>query len=295
MQDVKDIRIRDPFILPKKDENKYYMYGTTGACWAREGKATGFACYVSHDLINFEGPYRAFEAPDDFWSEKEFWAPEVHEYKGEYYMFATFKLKEEAGGVRGCAILKSKIPIGPFVLWSDGIVTPSDWESLDGTLYVDDEGKPWMVFCHEWLQTIDGEMCAVRLSDDLKYAEGNVELLFKSSDAKWSTGNKYENNTTYVTDGPFMFHGEEGELLMLWSSFYNGQYAIGIAKSVTGNILGPWVQEDEPVFSRDGGHGMLFSTFDDRLMLSIHAPNTNKKERANFVDVAIKKDKLYRI
>ena len=37
-------------------------------------------------------------------------------------------------------------------------VTPDGWQSLDGTLYVDRSGKPWMVFCHEWLQVGDGQM-----------------------------------------------------------------------------------------------------------------------------------------
>lgn len=293
MQNIKDIRIRDPFILPIKNEGKYYMYGTTGACWAREGKATGFACYVSSDLENFEGPYAAFQAPSDFWSEKEFWAPEVHEYKDEYYMFATFMLKKDAGNTRGCAILKSDTPVGPFTLWSDGIVTPSDWMALDGTLYVDESGDPWMIFCHEWLQTTDGEMCAIKLSRDLKQTESNAQLLFKASEAKWSTGSKSLTKTTYVTDGPYLFRGGTGELLMLWSSFYKGQYAIGVAKSTTGDVLGPWIQQDEPFFKKDGGHGMLFETFDGRLMLSIHSPNTNKKERAKFIEVFIKDDRLY--
>ena len=28
---------------------------------------------------------------------------------------------------------------------------------LDGTLWVED-GKPYMIYCHEWVETVDGEM-----------------------------------------------------------------------------------------------------------------------------------------
>jgi len=67
-------------------------------------------------------------------------------------------------------------------------------------------------------------------------------------------------------------------LLMLWSSFSNTGYAIGYARSVSGDIQGPWVQEKEPLFSQDGGHGMMFRTFEGKLMLTIHSPNITHKE-----------------
>lgn len=58
----------------------------------------------------------------------------------------------------------------PFVPLSDGPVTPADWECLDGTLYVAADGTPYLVFCHEWLQVKDGEMCAMPLTPDLTAA-----------------------------------------------------------------------------------------------------------------------------
>ena len=60
----------------------------------------------------------------------------------------------------------------PFVPLSDGPVTPADWECLDGTLYVAANGTPYLVFCHEWLQVKDGEMCAMPLTPDLTAAAG---------------------------------------------------------------------------------------------------------------------------
>lgn len=68
-------------------------------------------------------------------------------------MFATFAL---AGEKRGTAILVADRPEGPYEPWSEGPVTPEDWLSLDGTLYVDEAGDPWMVFCHEWVQIQNG-------------------------------------------------------------------------------------------------------------------------------------------
>ena len=34
---------------------------------------------------------------------------------------------------------------------------------------------------------------------------------------------------------------------------------MGVARSTTGSVLGPWVQQDEPLWARNGGHGMIFT------------------------------------
>lgn len=40
----------------------------------------------------------------------------------------------------------------------DAPITPRDFMTLDGTLYVDRAGAPWMVYAHEWIQKVDGTM-----------------------------------------------------------------------------------------------------------------------------------------
>lgn len=94
-----EINIRDPFVLV--EDGTYYMYGTRAAtCW---GAADGFDCYVSKDMEDWDGPFEVFHKPEDFWADRNCWAPEVHKYRGFYYMFATFKDSSVNGGT---AILK---------------------------------------------------------------------------------------------------------------------------------------------------------------------------------------------
>jgi GH43 family beta-xylosidase len=281
------IQIRDPFVLAVKDEKKYYLYGTTDKnVW--EGKATGFDVYVSNDLDHWEGPFPAFRPEEGFWADRHYWAPEVYLYDGKYYMFASFKAD---GKCRGTQILVSDNPVGPFRLHSDGPVTPGDWECLDGTLYVDEAGHPWMIFCHEWLQVQDGEMCVIPLSKDLKSAAGEPVLLFHASDAPWAIGSGSDQKN-YVTDGPFLHRAANGDLLMLWSSHGVNGYAIGIARSASGDIKGPLVQDHETLFGQDGGHGMLFTTFEGELMLAIHRPNKTPNERPLFLSITEENGRL---
>ncbi|MCL2478009.1 MAG: glycoside hydrolase family 43 protein [Treponema sp.] len=282
MPHISEIQIRDPFIVT--ENGNYYLFGSTDKdIWRSPG--VGFDMYVSRgNLAEFEGPFPCFRPPNDFWSERNFWAPEVYRYRDEYYMFATFKPKT---GRRGTAVLKSKSLDTPFTPFSDGPVTPAEWECLDGTLYIDGNGKPWMVFCHEWQQVTDGEICVMPLADDLRNACGKPELLFNASEAPWASPLKNRPVRAFVTDGPNMYSAANGSLLMLWSSFGpDGKYRIGLASSQSGDVRGPWKQFSEPLYSADGGHGMFFRSADGVLYLTVHTPNKSPFERPVFIEMA---------
>lgn len=270
-----DIHIRDPFVLVH--EGKYYLYGTRGAtCW---GPADGFDVYVSTDLEEWDGPRVCFHNDGSFWADRNYWAPEVYQYQDAFYMFASFKHPSVR---RGTAVLKADSPLGPFVPHSDGCVTPRDWECLDGTLYVSKAGKPYMVFCHEWVQAGDGEVNAIPLTNDLRAAAGEPMLLFKASEADWCQVKHHSSGVTgCVTDGPFLWRTADGTLLCLWASFSEGGYTEGVAVSDNGEIDGRFTQT-EPLFTDDGGHGMVFRALDGQLYLTLHSPNTTPEERPFF-------------
>ena len=263
-----DIHIRDPFVL--SHGGKYYLYGSRGPeTW---GKCTGFDVYVSDNLEDWSAPMEVFHGYDGFWADLNFWAPEVHEYKGKFYMFASFKAE---GKCRGTQILVADKPDGSFAVHSEKPVTPADWECLDGTLYCAQDGTPYMIFCHEWTQVQDGEMCAVRLADDLRMAAGEPFLLFKASEPAWALKDRAE----LVTDGPFMHRLQAGELLMVWSSFSEDGYVAAVAYSDNGEIDGKWRHKEELLFSKDGGHGMIFTDKSGQLLFIMHTPNTSPDER----------------
>ena len=195
-------------------------------------------------------------------------------------MFASFKSETRR---RGTAILRAGSPLGPFLPWSDGPVTPNAWECLDGTFYADQAGKPWIVFCHEWVQAGDGEVWAMRLSEDLRKAAGEPYLLFRASEADWAVEMRHSSGKTgYVTDGPFLWRTEEGKLLCLWSSFSAEGYTQAVAASDSGRIDGHFSQM-KPLFMKNGGHGMIFRTKEGQIMLALHQPNEHLKEHPVFL------------
>ena len=276
---LSNIHIRDPFILV--ENGLYYMYGTrfNGEKGTYPQISEGTDVYISEDLENFSEPIPVFRRDESFWGTHHFWAPEVHKYNGRYYMFLTVASNVRNRGVQ---ILVSDTPDGTFLPCANDALTPREWECLDGTLYVED-GIPYMVFCHEWSQICDGEMCIMQLSDDLSTAVTKPETLFKASDPEWATG-FLENRDKYVTDGPFFYKAQGGRLLMIWSSIANDKYVEAISYSDNG-VKGPWKHYSELLYKEDGGHGMLFRDLSGQLLFTMHYPNTNDLERPVIVKV----------
>ncbi len=265
--------LRDPCVL--KANGLYYLFGTGWQGYCSVGATLdGYWATLGYCV----------EVPAD--SAGDHWAPEVYEYEGAYYMFTTYRSKET--GRRGCAIFRSDKPGGLYTLHSAGHVTPKEWDSIDGSLYIDENEQPWMVFVHEWVSTDDGvgRIACAKLSKDLKTFISEPVELFRADDAPWTA--------SVVTDGCWIHRCQDGSLIMLWSSFDLNGYCIGMAKSPSGEITGPWIHLDDRLFSKksllvyDGGHGMLFTDYEDRLWLALHSPNNasaGRPEKALFVPI----------
>ena len=260
------VGVRDPYVL--EYEGVYYMYGT-GLKW------DGYGCVTSEDLKNWSDPVRVYEPEGCCDGEGDWWAPECHYYEGGFYLFATYR--SAASGKRGVAIFRAADPLGPFEIITDGHVTPKEKDAIDGTLYVDEDGQPWMIYVGEWTSNEDGvgDMMAAKLSKDLTSFISEPILLFRATDAGKNSGT--------ITDGPFLYKTKTGRLLMLWSALGTNDYCVKVAYSSNGRPDGKWRQQPFALYEktktrRDGGHGMLFTAPDGTLTLSVHSPNYSTDE-----------------
>lgn len=265
------IRLSDPSILADKKTDTYYMTGTGGLLWK------------SKDLKKWTGPYKVTEVDPESWMGPNpmIWAAELHQYQDKYYYFATFtnrsvNIDTVNGNIierRASHVLVSDKADGPYTPMEDPIYLPAGKPTLDGTFWVDKDGKPYMVFCHEWLQNGNGTMEKIELKPDLSGSVGESEILFLASDSPWSK-EKDENGKikpNKVTDGPYLFETQTGKLGMIWTSWVFSDYVQGVAYSESGTLDGPWVQEEEPITPPNFGHGMLFETFEGTQVMAIHS------------------------
>ena len=264
------IRLSDPCILADKQTATYYMTGTGGLLWK------------SKDLSRWTGPYVVAQTDPDSWMGPRpmIWAAELHLYQGRYYYFATFtnravNIDTVRGNIinrRASHVLISDQPDGPYVPMQDPTYLPEDAPTLDGTFWVEGE-TPFMIYCGEWLQNWNGTMEKIQLKPDLSGTVGESDTLFRAFDAPWSRELDRDGDTipSKVTDGPWLFKTQTGRLGMLWTSWVHDVYTQGVAYSASGSLDGPWFQEPEPITPPNFGHGMLFRTFEGKLLMSVHS------------------------
>ncbi len=286
------IRLSDPFVFADKKSNMYYMTGTGGLLWK------------SKDLKYWSGPFEVAKPNPESWMGKSpmIWAAEIHEYKGKYYYFATFTnekiiIDAKKNVRRASHVLISDSPEGPYVPMADKTYLPESMSTLDATLWTDVDQKPYMVYCHEWVQNNNGTVEKIELKNNFSGTTGKAKILFYAKDSPWSK--QKENGfiePNKVTDGPWVFRTKTGKLGMLWTSWVYDVYTQGVAYSESGTLDGPWIQEPEPITPPNFGHGMMFYTFDGKLIMSLHSHYENNKGKyiriPKFFEVDDSGDKL---
>ena len=247
---------------------------------------------MSEDKENWKGPIEIFHRPEGFFADQNYWAPECIYYEEAFYLITTFGGSDRKKGIY---VLRSEQPTGPFEVYSERI-TPEDWACIDGTVYIE-QGVPYLIFSHSFEDTPDGDMCLLKMSLDLKQAEGEPLTLFSAAEAVWAKPVPFAkaefgmDGDVYFTDGPCVMKMEDEKLYMTWSSWSNCGYAVGVAVSDSGKVEGPWRQLEEPLFPENGGHGMLYKD-DDSMKFTLHYPNDKYKERPIFRTVVLKDGKL---
>lgn len=272
-----NLRIRDPFIFVRN--NKYYLLGTTGTDpWI---KGSDLILYESEDLENFREKC-AMVKKEYLEGYTNIWAPELHEYKGKYYLiFSVFK--EEKG--RGSIIFVSDDLNGNFKPLTGEYVTPQNWGCLDATLFIFG-GAPYLCFSNEWTTPItgdgDGSLFIARLSDDLKRIEDKPKKIVsgKYSGAAIQIDDG-KNTFGYVAEGPYLYE-ENGKIVLLWSTYTKTGYSV--FRSVSGNgVYGDYTIEKK-IFEKDGGHCMRFTDLQGKPHLVLHQPNFAPMERMKILD-----------
>lgn len=328
-QPLSQFRAHDPFVLPVAADRTYRLYSGDARA---DGEHPGVVVRTSTDLRTWSAPRCVFTVPRGCWADPAAspWAPEVHAFGGRFHLFTTLHQgARELPGVRqggtrvvmstedprwrltpsarGTVVAVSDSPDGPFELVDPtGPVPPREFMTLDGTLHVDDAGRPWMVYAHEWVQLLDGTIEAVPLSDDLGRAAGEPVHLFRGSEALWHRARRPGTAALapYVTDGPQLRRLPGGALAMLWSSYRDApedpdvpggttgdghEYVQTWAVSRSGELTGPWEQRDVLVGGR-AGHGMLFDTFEGRTVLVLHRGMGTPHVRAELHEVRLTAD-----
>lgn len=264
----------DPFIF--YHDGLYYAYGTSSF--------DGIEALVSTDLEHWQVPgggkrHLALHK-EDVYGETWFWAPEVYQIDGKFYMYYS-------GDERICVAM-SDSPLGPFKQVEKKPMYNE--KAIDHTLFIDDDGKSYLFF--------------VRFNDGLnvwvaELEKDKVTLKEETLHPCIKTSQPWEKTCGGVNEGPFVMK-RDGRYYMTYSanSFTCQDYGIGCATAT--DLMGKWTKYDEnPLLQNEEGlvgigHNALFTDKDGKLRIVYHAhkDKSNIHPRAMYIgDVRFEKVK----
>ncbi len=310
------LKFGDPFLLHAAD-GRYYMYGTS--------LSDGFEAFVSDDLASWESVGQVYKGgTPEQWNTDCFWAPEVYERDGKYYMFYSANDRnnpnaEEENFKIGVAVADS--PTGPFTdLYNRPLFEP-EYPVIDANVLFDDQsGKNYLYFsrcCYK--HPVESEIAdsvrkaglydkveeswvyGVELKPDFSGIIGEpVRLLAPPSllsdrQAEWESRSVTCGEAPRRwTEGSYIFrHGDKYYMMYSANAFFGGNYAVGYATS--DNPLGPFEKSaSNPVLSENAskggevvgtGHNMVLTLPSGKMYTVYHGRiASSPKDRVVFID-----------
>ena len=226
------IHMGDPFVL--QHGGRYYLFGTNAS-------NEGFKCWESTDLVHWTPKGWAYQETDDSWAKSHYWAPEVKEYRGKFYMTYSAMPKKADTPRLLIALAVSDKPEGPYkdlhAPWFD-----FGYSAIDGHIFVDDDGKPYLYFSRNGVQDgySFGIIYGVALADDLSKPVGEAVKLMEA-DQPWEKVRYAENR---CNEGAFVLK-HKGRYYMTYSANHTGFPHYGIGYATADKPLGPWVKAEE--------------------------------------------------
>lgn len=260
---ISSLQAADPYVLCH--DGTYYCYSTSAPL--------GYYVYTSDDMVNWTNAGLCIEEAWGIDKSGYYWAPEVIEHGGKFYMLMT--VDERIG------FATADSPLGPFVPEETWLFT----QTIDGHVFIDDDGQAYMYYV-SWKNGTYG-IYGCELEDDIVTVRPDTEKLLLKPEVPWET------DMGHITEGPFMLKHEGVYFLTYSGSNYESQnYAVGYA--VSSSPLGTFSRADgNPVLSMTSrmngpGHHSFTRSASGELFIvyHVHASDSAVHPRKTCIDRA---------
>lgn len=186
-------------------------------------------CYSTTDMQNWTDHGTLLSWSDFSWGKEDSaWAAQCIERNGKFYFYVT--LENKSGGGRAIGVAVADSPTGPF---KDAIGKPlcgPNWDYIDPTVWIDDDGQAYLMFGNPTCYY-------VKLKEDMITLDGEIKAFDMTVDAFGPTTR--EGAKTSYGEGPWVY--KRGDLYyLLYASFYGTDGSESISYSTGPSITGPW-------------------------------------------------------
>lgn len=186
-------------------------------------------CYSTQDMVNWTDHGTVFSLKDIVWADDRAWAPQVVERNGKFYMYCPV---HKMGGGMAIAVGISNSPTGPFKdLLASPLVNEGDWNDIDPTVFIDDDGQAYLYFGNP-------ELRYVLLNDNMITYNKEVGVV-KIPMTEESFGKGSQSTGTTYAEGPW-FYKRNDIYYMVYAAFGENMPSEHLAYSTSDSPTGPW-------------------------------------------------------
>ena len=187
---------------------------------------TGWQCFSTKDMQNWTDHGRILEDESFSWCNKnDAWASQCIERNGKFYFY--FTTTNKSGGGRAIGVAVADKPEGPYQDVLGKPLCGPNWDYIDPTVMIDDDGQAWLMFGNP-------KCYYVKLKDDMVTLDGQIKN-FDMNSASFGNG---KNGSAYG-EGPWIT--KHGDLYYLvYAGFVGSDGGESMAYSTGPSVTGPW-------------------------------------------------------
>ena len=222
-----------------------------------------FPLLHSTDLVNWRLTGSVFQSPPE-WSSGSYWAPEISQDKGRFFVYYTARKKK---GPLCVAVADAAAPQGPYT--DRGALVCQEVGSIDAVAVTDENGRRYLVWKEDGnSQKRPTPLWAQPLSPDGIALAGEKQEILRN-EAPWEA---------HLVEGPFILRRGDYFYMFYSADACCGRrcnYKTGVARSR--KLLGPWERhEHNPILAGNEqwkcpGHGTIVDDPAGRTFLLYHA------------------------
>ncbi|MCR5322842.1 MAG: glycoside hydrolase family 43 protein [Lachnospiraceae bacterium] len=219
-------------------------------------------CYSTKNMVVWTDHGEIFSLDDISWADGRAWAPQCIERNGKFYLYCPV---HKTNGGMAIAVGVSNNPAGPFKDLGHPLVDEGDWNDIDPTVFIDDDGQAYLYFGNP-------ELRYVLLNEDMISYDENVGIGRTAMTEEAFSKGSHMTGTSYG-EGPW-FYKRNSKYYMVYAAFagekddgkhHNEHLAYSISDSPTGPwIYGGVLMEESDTFTNHPGiadfkgHSYLF-------------------------------------
>ena len=205
---------------------------------------TGWQAFSTTDMKNWTNHGCILEDTEFSWCNKnDAWASQCIERNGKYYFY--FTTTNKSGGGRAIGVGVSDNPAGPFKDVLGKPLAGPNWDYIDPTVIIDDDGQAWLMFGNP-------KCYYVKLNEDMVSLNGQI----KSFDMTAEAFGNGKNGSAYG-EGPWIYK-HNNLYYLVYAGFYGNQGGESMCYSYGPTVTGPWkfggqITDQSNCFTTHGG------------------------------------------